>query len=135
MENQLVIKEKQEIEKVVGREVVITKASDGCNLLFDASVYGIRVASIYKSFDENFNPIKTIGYSSAAFDIYDFIRSLEEVRKDHINSKIPRIAGDRFAVIVDTNTYLGVQYWTQQMIDAGSSTNSDKSVSVFVCKL
>lgn len=58
-----------------------------------------------------------------------------QVREE--SSKISREVNGRAAVIVCTGisarkAYYGVQFWTPEMIAAGSSVNTDRTVSVFV---
>ena len=50
------------IEKKLGKKVIIVKDNDGANLLYSAHFNGMIVASIYKSFDKNFNTIEVIRY-------------------------------------------------------------------------
>ena len=58
MENNI----KLEIEKTLKTSVELIKATDCANLMYEAFVKGIRVASVYKSFDKNFNQIMIIRY-------------------------------------------------------------------------
>jgi hypothetical protein len=58
MENNI----KLEIEKTLKTSVELIKATDCVNLMFEAFIKGVRVASVYKSFDQNFNPIMIIRY-------------------------------------------------------------------------
>jgi hypothetical protein len=56
------------IENKLGKKVNFNKINDGANLLFTATIAGITVANVYKSFDKNFNQIFLIRYTEA--DIY-----------------------------------------------------------------
>ena len=60
---------------------------------------------------------------------------IAEVRNNH--SKVARTSNGRTAVIVSTKlsarkSYLGVQFWTPEMIAVGTSTNDDRTVSTLV---
>lgn len=66
------------------------------------------------------------------------IGSIAEIRQSHQN--VPKQCGDRLAVIVQTllsprKSILGVQFWTQTMIDAETTTNSDGTTSILICPL
>ena len=58
MENNI----KLQIEKTLKTSVELIKATDCVNLMYEAIVKGVRVASVYKSFDKNFNQIMIIRY-------------------------------------------------------------------------
>ena len=58
---------------------------------------------------------------------------IDQVRED--SRKIPKSCNGRIAVIVETGSAYGVQFWTPEMIDCGTSTNTDKSISIMVCQL
>ncbi len=58
MENNI----KLQIEKKLNTSVQLIQATDCVNLMYEAFVKGVRVASVYKSFDQNFNPILIIRY-------------------------------------------------------------------------
>ncbi len=62
-------------------------------------------------------------------------RNASQVRHAHMN--VPAITNDRVAVIVTTKlsarkSIMGVQFWTREMIEAKTSTNSDRTVSTFI---
>ena len=58
-------------------------------------------------------------------------KSIEKLRLE--SSGIPRVVGERKAAIVQSEAgEYGVQFWTDKMSQAGSSVNSDKSVSNFI---
>lgn len=63
---------------------------------------------------------------------------INEVREDHKN--VSHVVGDRVAVITQTfiskrKFTLGVQFWTNNMIDLGVSKNADLTVSKLICTL
>lgn len=66
------------------------------------------------------------------------MQTVEQIKEESVN--IPRISGDRKAVIVKTQiskrkSVLGVQFWTDAMIKSCVSKNTDMSESSFVCML
>ena len=63
------------------------------------------------------------------------IGTIAEIKESHQN--VARISGDRVAVIVQNSvsprrSILGVQFWTKEMIAAGSTVNTDHTPSIFV---
>lgn len=55
------------------------------------------------------------------------------------SSRIPREVNGRFACIVRTEAngdyWFGVQFWTPEMIEGGSTINTDRTRSLFIQKL
>jgi len=69
-------------------------------------------------------------------EIIDLYSNILEIRRTH--SKLTKVITgpvDHIAVIVKTDNYYGVQYWTQWQIDIHKQTNTDNSISYFVAKL
>lgn len=68
-----------------------------------------------------------------------YCNTIEEVREGDIKAKALNGNG-RTAVIVETEfspgvSNYGTQFWTDEMIKAGISKNTDKTISTFVEKL
>ena len=64
--------------------------------------------------------------------------TITEVRNSHLN--LSKEVNSRIAVIVSTaiskrKATHGVQYWTPEMITAGSSKNTDNTISTLIEKL
>jgi hypothetical protein len=51
------------IESKLGKQVELTNSSDGVNLIYTATINGLTVANVYKSFDSNFNRVEIIRYT------------------------------------------------------------------------
>lgn len=58
------------------------------------------------------------------------IELIEQCRREH--SSLNKTIRDRFAVIVNTDSSLGVQYWTPHQITLGRQWNTDKTLSYFI---
>jgi len=61
--------------------------------------------------------------------------TVEETRNDH--AKVCKESNGRIAVIVSTpyiarKANYGVQFWTPEMIEAGKSVNTDRTISTFI---
>ena len=50
------------IENKLQKEVKFFKSNDGANLIYTATIDGLSVANVYKSFDKYFNQIEIIRY-------------------------------------------------------------------------
>ena len=50
------------IENKLNKSVKFFEANDGANLLYTATIDGLTVANVYKSFDKNFKKIEIIKY-------------------------------------------------------------------------
>lgn len=53
---------KQQIEKELNAVIELIKDTDCANLIYSAFIGSEKVASVYKSFDKNFNQIVKIRY-------------------------------------------------------------------------
>ena len=54
---------KMTIESKLGKQVELTNSSDGVNLIYTATINGVNVANVYKSFDSSFNQVEIIRYT------------------------------------------------------------------------
>lgn len=62
-------------------------------------------------------------------------KDIDRIRRQNANLAI--LNDDRIAVIVqsDHTAVLGIQFWTEEMIQQGESKNTDKTMSFFIDRL